>query len=45
MYDSIERQLNQEFAYDNILIDIVKISGERFVLDYVIIINLEKCYS
>jgi hypothetical protein len=45
MYDNIEKQLNQEYAYDNILIDIVKITGERFVLDYVHIIKLEKCYT
>ena len=44
-YDIIENILRQEFLFDNILIDIVKISNEKFILDYVNFSNLEKCSS
>jgi hypothetical protein len=35
VYDILEKILKKEFTFDNILIDIIKISNERFVMDYV----------
>jgi hypothetical protein len=34
-YDTIVKILSEEFAFDNLLIDIIKINKEKFVLDYV----------
>jgi hypothetical protein len=35
VFDIIQNILRQDFAFDNILIDIIKIANEKFILDYV----------